>query len=95
MRLYGSLWNLIGPYASLWVPMGIFRSLCDVMDCNGSFWVFLGPYSSLWILMGCYGSLFGSSFRPIATVAAMLLFCLATGRTQKAFQFPLSTWPVG
>ena len=32
---------------------------------------------------------------PIATVAAMLLlFCLVTSRTQKAFQIPLSTWPV-
>ena len=34
-------------------------------------------------------------FEPIATVAAkLLLFFLVTGRTQKAFQLPLSTWPV-
>ena len=32
-------------------------------------------------------------FGPIATVVAkLLLFCLITGRTQKAFQLPLSTW---
>ena len=64
------------------------------MDSIGSFWVFLDPSSSLWIVMSPYGSLFGSSFGPIATVVAMLLICLVAGRTQKAFQFPLSTWPV-
>ena len=35
-----------------------------------------------------------TSFGPIAAVAAMLLFCMVTGRTQKVFQLPLNTWPV-
>ena len=36
-----------------------------------------------------------TSFEPNATVTAMLLlFCLVTSWTQKAFQRPLSTWPL-
>ena len=41
---------LIGLYASLWVLMSPYRSLCVLMDFNGSLWVLIGPYASLRVL---------------------------------------------
>ena len=45
----GSLWVLIGPYASLWVL------LC--MHLYDIFWVPMGPYAFVRILLGFYGFL--------------------------------------
>ena len=44
MRFYGSLWFLIGFFASLWVLMGSYRFYA-------SLWVIVGLYRSL--LLGC------------------------------------------
>ena len=46
MRVYGSLWLLIGPYASSWFLMGLmgpYKSLCVLVDSNGSLWVLMSP----------------------------------------------------
>ena len=35
------------PYASLWVLMGPYKTLCFLMDSKGPLWVLIGPYPSL------------------------------------------------
>ena len=47
MNSNGSLLVLINPYASIWVFVGLYRSLFVPMDSNGSLWVVIGPCSSL------------------------------------------------
>ena len=59
------------PHGSSWVLMGLYRSLCNLIDSNRYIWVLIGPKASLivvliglkspdaslWIVMGPYGSL--------------------------------------
>ena len=44
-------------YPSLWVLMGLNRSLFVLMDSNVFLWGLKGLYAFLWIRMGPYGSL--------------------------------------
>ena len=36
--------------------MGLYKSLCVLIDSNASVWVFIGRYESEWILEGLYSS---------------------------------------
>ena len=51
----GSLWFLIGPYASLQVLMDSYRSLSVHMDSYRSLCVHMDSNVSLWILMRLMG----------------------------------------
>ena len=63
--------------------------------CSGYYYYWAAEQANLLPLAKVHLHIAQASFGPIATVAAvLLLFCLVTGRTQKAFQLPLSTWPV-
>ena len=44
-------------YASIWVLMGPYRSLCVLMNLDGSSFVLICPYRSLSVLMRVNGSL--------------------------------------
>ena len=63
MHPYGSLWVLIGLYASLWfsnrsllVFMRPFVYFCVLIDLYALLWVLVGPNWSLSVLMCPYGS---------------------------------------
>ena len=45
------------PYASVWLPMVPYRSLCVLRDSNGSYGtllVLIRPYGSLLVFLGLY-----------------------------------------
>ena len=58
MRPHVSLRVLIGSYTFFWVFMGLYRSVCILMEFSGSLLVLIGTYASLFVLMGPYRSLY-------------------------------------
>ena len=61
----GSLWVLMGPSGSLWVPVG---SLWVSVGPNGSLW---GPYGAQWVSVGPCGVPMGSLWVPVGPYGSL------------------------